>query len=464
MMYAVSTLIAIAITALLSWPRPIEPGDLQAMIDQAPPGSVVTVPAGTYKAPVEIGRSLTLIAAGEVIIQGPGEGDVVRVTAPDVTLRGFTIRGTGISLDRENAAVVVNAPRVNLEENIVTDALFGFYLKEAPDSIIRRNRIEAKQLHEPRRGDAIRLWQSSGCIIEDNIVRGSRDVIVWFSEHVTLRDNIVTNGRYGMHFMYSSDAILEDNTLTDNSVGTFLMYSRDLTLRRNILARNRGPSGFGIGLKDMDGLIAENNIIVGNRVGMHLDNSPSRVDVSHMVRNNVFAYNDIGLGFLPNVTRNTFTENSFVDNIQQVAILGSGTLKGNEFAVGQRGNYWSDYQGFDLDQNDVGDFPYRSDAFFEDLMDRHPRLRLFMFSPAQNAIEMAARALPIITPRLKITDPSPLMQIVPAEVPPVQTPGGNSIAAAWLLIAAGLGCIVPAVGRAEWKLAARTREKGNEAL
>ena len=35
-----------------------------------------------------------------------------------------------------------------------------------------------------------------------------------------------------------------------------------------------GPSGFGIGLKDMDGLIVEDNLIVDNRVGLHLDNSP----------------------------------------------------------------------------------------------------------------------------------------------------------------------------------------------
>jgi nitrous oxidase accessory protein len=337
------------------------------------------------------------------------------------------------------------------------------YLKEAPDSVIRRNRIGSKPLAEPRRGDAIRLWQSSRCLIEDNVVHGSRDVIIWFSKDVTLRRNHVTGGRYGMHFMYSSDAVLEENVLTDNSVGTFLMYSRDLTLRRNVLARNRGPSGFGIGLKDMDGLVAEDNIVVGNRVGLHLDNSPSEVDVVHDVRRNVFAYNDIGLGFLPNVTRNRFTENTFLDNVEQVAILGSGTLRGNEFAVAGRGNYWSDYRGFDIAGDGIGDFPYRADAFFENLVDRHPRLRLFLFSPAQHALEMAARAFPVMAPRTKIEDPAPLVAMVRPRFEAPAADGTTSFLAAAILIAVGLGCMVPALGVAERRLTSASRAKGGSA-
>jgi nitrous oxidase accessory protein len=435
--------------------------DLQAMVRAAAPGDTVRVPAGTYAGPVTIDRPLTLVATGDVSIEGPGKGDVIVITAPDVTVRGFTIRGTGKSLDRENAAIVVTkAPRTTLEDNQIDDALFGIYLKEAPDSVIRGNRIGAKPLPEPRRGDAIRLWESSGCLIEENVVHGSRDVIVWFSKNVMLRRNRVTGGRYGMHFMYSSDATLEDNVLTDNSVGTFLMYSRDLTLRRNVFARNRGPSGFGIGLKDMDGLIAEDNIVVGNRVGLHLDNSPSEVGIEHDLRRNVFAYNDVGLGFLPNVRRNRFSENTFIDNVEQVAILGSGTLRDNEFAVNGRGNFWSDYRGFDIDGDGIGETPYRANAFFENLIDREPRLRLFLFSPAQHALEMAARAFPVVTPRTKIDDPAPLMDMVRPHIDAPAPDRRTGFLASAILLGTGLCCIVPALGLAERRLTAASRAKG----
>ncbi len=443
--------------------------NLQELVDAQPSGATLTVPAGTYRGPVSIERPLTLVAWGKVVIQGPGKGDVVTITAPDVTLRGFHIRGTGKSLDRENAGIVVTAPRVTIEDNDLADVLFGIYLKESPDSVIRGNRIASKPLPEPRRGDAIRLWESSGSVIEHNIVHGSRDVIVWFSKGVVLRGNRVTGGRYGMHFMYSSDNILEDNVLTDNSVGTFLMYSRNLVLRRNIMARNRGPSGFGIGLKDMDGLIAEDNIVVGNRVGLHLDNSPSETGVVHNIRRNVISYNDIGVGFLPNVSRNRFSENSFVDNVEQVAILGSGTLRDNVFAVDGRGNFWNDYQGFDLDGDGIGETPYRAQAFFENLIDRHPRMRLFLFSPAQHALEMAARAFPVVAPKPKIEDPAPLLAMVPPQAGTGQaaeaqskTDRASCALAAMTLLGIGLACMAPAMSMAEWRLNAGLRGGGSE--
>jgi nitrous oxidase accessory protein len=434
--------------------------DLQARVDAAQPGETLTVAPGTYRGPLVIDRPLVLVAEGEVVIEGPGRGDVMEITAPDVTVRGFTIRGTGTSLDRENAGVVVSAPRAVLEDNHLHDVLFGMYLKEAPGSVIRGNRIDSKALPEPRRGDAIRLWQSPGCVIEDNVVHGSRDCIMWFSDDVTIRRNRVTGGRYGMHFMYSSNNTLEDNVLTDNSVGAFLMYSRDLTLRRNVLARNRGPSGFGIGLKDMDGLIAEDNVIVGNRVGMHLDNSPSEFDVVHDLRRNVVAYNDVGLGFLPNVQRNRFTENTFLDNVEQVAVLGSGTLRKNEFAVDGRGNFWSDYRGFDIDDDGIGETVYRADAFFENLIDRQPRMRLFLFSPAQHALEMAARAFPIVAPRPKVSDPAPLMAIVPPRLEAPAPSEGGALRAVVLLLAAGVCCLLPALAVTERRLTAALINEG----
>ncbi|MHC5023907.1 MAG: NosD domain-containing protein, partial [Planctomycetota bacterium] len=237
----------------------------------APDGATITVPSGVHPGPIVIDRPVTLVADGAAIFDGGGSGDVVRILAPDVTIRGFLIRNTGASLDRENAGITVLAPRATIEDNTLEDVLFGIYLKDAGSSIIRGNRIGGKRVAIARRGDGIRLWYSPDAVIEDNVVHQSRDVVMWFSRGTRIRRNQVTDGRYGLHFMYSDDNVLEDNRLEGNSVGAFLMYSRNLVLRRNIFLRNRGPSGYGVGLKDMDRILAEENLLLGNRVGVYLD-------------------------------------------------------------------------------------------------------------------------------------------------------------------------------------------------
>jgi nitrous oxidase accessory protein len=213
--------------------------------------------------------------------------------------------------------------------------------------------------------------------------------------------------------MYASDAVVTDNVLRDNSVGIFLMYGQNLTLHRNIVARNRGPSGFGLGLKDIDGVDAHDNAFIDNRVGLHVDNSPSRFDLTHVYRRNLFANNDIALGFMPNVRNNQFTENTFFDNIEQVAVFGGGNTQSNTFAK----NYWSDYRGYDANSDGIGDVPHRSQSIFENLMDRDSRMRLFLVSPAQQAIDLASRAFPICKPQLRATDQAPLMAPMRIELP-----------------------------------------------
>ncbi len=435
---------------------PADATSIQQRIDAAQPGQTIELPAGVFHGSIIIDKPLTLVGARAepgTVIDGGSSGDVVRITAPDVTIRNLTIRGTGDSLDRENAGVTVLAPRARILHNTLTDVLFGVYLKEAPDAVIEHNTIGGKQLPVHRRGDGIRLWYSEDCAIRHNTVHHSRDVVMWFSDRVTLQHNTVTDGRYGLHFMYSDGNVITDNLLRDNSVGAFLMYSSNLTLLRNSFIHNRGPSGYGVGLKDMDGLKAEHNRFLGNRVGIYLDNSPSSVGVVHHFRQNLIAYNDIGVAFLPMVRHNQFSDNNFLENVEQVAVLGSGDFHGkNEFTVAGRGNYWSDYGGYDRAGDGIGDVPYTSASLFENLMDRDPKLRLFLFSPAQQAIELASEAFPAFRPRPKVTDSAPLMRPVAIAAPPIQAPPTHTM---WL---AGLGLL--AAGGATLALAGRGLGRG----
>src|SRR5262244_401681 len=78
----------------------IEPGrPLQAAIDAAVAGDLLVLGAGRYEGRVMIGKPLTLAGEAGAEIVGDGNGSVVTVTAPDVTIRGLTVTGSGLGLE-----------------------------------------------------------------------------------------------------------------------------------------------------------------------------------------------------------------------------------------------------------------------------------------------------------------------------------------------------------------------------
>ena len=424
--------------------------DISSLADavaQAPDGARIEVRGGVYPGPITITRDIELIGVDQPVIDGGGKGTVVHVTGATVTISGFTIRGTGTTLDHEDSGILVQKGHATIVDNIVEDSLFGIYLKESHGSIIRGNIIRSKPLPIALRGDGLKVWYSDDMLIANNQADDGRDVILWYSNRGIVRDNEFNGGRYGLHLMFSDSATIERNSLSQNSIGLYIMYSRDALVLGNTLSNNKGPSGGGLGLKDVDGLTVQGNRFVNNRMGAQVDTSPREPHIQHYWIGNVFAYNEVALGFMPSVQRNTLTENSFIDNIQNVTILGGGELKDITWSADGKGNYWSDYAGYDADGNGVGDVPYKSQQLFESLMDDHPQLRLFLFSPAAMAIDFAAQAFPAVRPRTRFVDDAPLMSPPAiAELPQMAAAStGQRLASGlvWLLVAGGtLGLIL----------------------
>ncbi|MBT3246408.1 MAG: nitrous oxide reductase family maturation protein NosD [Actinobacteria bacterium] len=414
-----------------------EPGGLQALIDAAEPGDELTLTAGTYDGGITIDKPLTINGKGWPVIDGHGNGSVITVVSPDVTIRGVVIANSGKRLDREDSGITSDlSPGLSIIGNRFENVLFGMFLRHAHGAEIRDNEIGGMDLFIARRGDGIRIWQSTDAVVEGNHVANGRDSVFWFADGVTVRNNHVQDGRYGLHFMYSDGAVVEGNVLEDNSVGAFLMYSTDLTMTGNVFRSNRGPSGYGLGLKDVDGLMVSGNRFVENRVGLYADNSPSKVDLYHRVESNVFAFNNIGVLLGSTVARNVFTGNAFIDNGVQVASDSTGNLLDNEWSFEGVGNHWSDFAGFDADSDGIGDIVYEIDNLFTDLIERYPEIAFFAGTPAAQAVDMASQTFPSLRPEPILTDDSPLIRI--PSFPPAPMAGEATSRLFVLMVSLGL--------------------------
>lgn len=382
---------------------------LEEAVEIASDGDRIEVRGGTYPGGLVLDKSIELIGIDDPVIDGEGAGTLVSVTAPDVTIDGFTMRNSGRSHDKEDSAILVDASGAIVVNNTLYDVLFGVYLRQAPGSLIQNNTITAIPGSVALRGDGIRVWYSDNVTIDSNSATDGRDIILWYSNDAVVTNNSFDRNRYGMHLMFSDRAVLEDNSLDNNTIGLYVMYSREVRIVGNSLSNNIGATGGGLGLKDVDGALVEGNRFVNNQTGIQIDTSPREPNIEHLFIGNVIAFNEIGVALQPAVRNNTFLDNAFIDNTEHVSVMGRGELKGITWAQDGRGNYWSDYAGYDANGDGIGDLPYVSQQLFDSLLSDHPDLRIFAYSPASMAIDFAAKAFPSFRPAVKFEDPNPLM-------------------------------------------------------
>lgn len=408
----------------------------------AQPGDVIRV-RGVHRERVVVPRSVRIYGEPGAVLDGGGEGTVLRILAADVVVQDLTIRNSGTNYNQEDAGVRIEAaPGVVLRRVRIEDTLFGLFALQADRCVLEDSKVIGFDLPVERRGDGVRLWASAGCRLLRNHVERSRDVIIWYSADTVVEANVVRTSRYGLHYMYSDRNRFHHNVFEDNQVGAAIMYSRDLELTENAFSFSTGPSAVGLLLKDADDVFIRRNRFVGNATGLFLDNAPQARDGRLEIQGNWIARNDVGIALQPNVRRARVWENAFVGNRAQVEVQGTGSAEGNEWAVEGRGNYWSDAIVYDPDGDGVSSLPARQESTYEIMAERHPVLGFYADTPAAEAIDLAARWFPIFQPRPRLVDPHPLVK-APTDAWSVTTAHpaerGGLLGLGALLLATGAG-------------------------
>ncbi|MCW8951412.1 MAG: nitrous oxide reductase family maturation protein NosD [Rhodospirillales bacterium] len=379
---------------------------LQEMLEQAEEGAVITLPPGVYAGPVVIDKPLTLDGGGKATIDAGGKGTVVLIDADGVTVKNLRLIGSGESHNDIDSGVQVRGKYNIVSDNVIEDCLFGVDLGQSNNNIVRRNTIHSKHFDLGVRGDAVRLWYSMHNKITDNVIDGSRDMVVWYSANNDIKNNTVRNGRYGLHFMYAKYNLVEGNRYENNSVGIFLMYSDDVVVRGNTVIRGLGTTGMGIGLKETSNVDLTDNQIYYTETGIYLDVSPFQPDMTNRVFRNTVAYSTIGIKFLNDWTGNIIHDNHLHNNIHQVTVQALASAKRNDW----QGNYWDDYEGFDRNQDGIGDFPYDIWVFADRIWMDVPYARFYKGSPVLTALDFLERLAPLTQPILMLRDERPKMK------------------------------------------------------
>ncbi|WKB55744.1 nitrous oxide reductase family maturation protein NosD [Eleftheria terrae] len=380
----------------------VRPGEsVQAAIDRAAPGDVVEVARGRYVANLVVKKPLTLRGIGRPTISGGLQGDTVRVTAPDVLIEGLIVRDSGDSLLAQNAGIYIQpgAHRAVVRHCDLTYNLFGLWIEKANDVRVEHNLITGKREYaSSQRGNGVQLYNTRGARIIGNRIAFVRDALyVDVSHNAVFRGNKLHHSRYGTHYMNSYHNLWEDNDSWRNRGGLALMEVRDQVVRNN---RAWDNSDHGIMLRTIQDSTIENNVVAGNARGFFI------YDVEYTtLRGNLVLDNEVGVHLSAGSTRNRVEGNDFIDNREQVRYVGAR----DERWGGEQGNHWSNYLGWDRDDDGRGDVPYEANDLVDRLSWQHPTVKLLLSSPAVQAMRLVGQQFPVLRVP-SVVDPHPRMQ------------------------------------------------------
>ncbi len=377
---------------------------LQLFIDLTAPGQTLRLMPGTYAGPAVIDKAIIIDGEGQATIDGGGKGTVVTIAADGVVLRNCHLTNSGHSHDQVDAAILITADEVVIENVRIDDVLFGIHISAGNHNLIRGNSITSRPATMSLRGEGVRLWYSRENHIQDNDIFSVRDMVLTNSPDNLISGNRLADSRMAMELIYSPGTEIRNNHLIDNEHGIIGVYSDELHIHHNRIEHQGHLLGSAIAVKGSSQIIIEDNGILDCAVGLTA-NSPLFPENILYVRHNTFAYNDVALYFYGEKGGHIIHDNIFAGNFQQVAVTSATSALANDWL----GNTWQDYQGFDQDGDGRGDTPYRAFLYSERIWLDRPMAKFFRGSPVIEIIDFVERLAPFSEPWLIFEDPSPRM-------------------------------------------------------
>jgi nitrous oxidase accessory protein len=392
---------------------------LATAIETAGAGDILRLGAGRHQGGIEISKPLVIDCASGARIDGGGQGTVLTVTAPDVTITGCTILGSGGDHDAIDSGVrlLKGADRARVTGNRLTDNLYGVDIHGARDAHVAGNVIEGRTDRRMNaRGNGVYVWNAPGARVEGNDIRWGRDGIFVNTSHSNaFVGNRFRDLRFAVHYMYANRSVVRGNLSIGNDLGYAVMYSKGVQIIDNI---SIDDAEHGVMLNYTNGSEVRGNLVRGGGTKCLFIYNAHKNTIS----GNRFERCAIGVHFTAGSERNVITGNAFVGNRTQVKYVGSKWVDWSAEGVG---NYWSDFAGYDLNGDGIADTPYRPNDSMDHILWTQPAARMLMGAPAVQLVKWAQSAFPALLPG-GVVDRAPMMQPVEISIPDWEARHGGS--------------------------------------
>lgn len=371
-------------------------------IEKAQPGDTIFIKSGLYKeGNIVIDKPLVFIGIDFPQIDGDNEYEIFTIKADSVVITGIQFQNIGTNYIEDRAAInIVKSQGIRIEGNRLINTFFGVYLENSKNCVIKDNFIKGDAQQEISSGNAIHAWYCKNLHIEGNTVINHRDgIYIEFVDSSRIVNNISKdNLRYGLHFMFSDNDEYIDNHFESNGAGVAVMFSKHIRMEGNEFARNWGAASYGLLLKEITDGDIEGNVFTENTIGIYAEGA-NRMNIV----GNDFVSNGWALKILGSCVDNRFEANNFIGNTFDLTT--NSAKNPNEYIR----NYWSEYSGYDLDHDGIGDIPHRPIKLFSHVVSLVPTSIVLLRSLFIDLINFAETVTPIFTPET-LTDDKPLIR------------------------------------------------------
>jgi nitrous oxidase accessory protein len=407
--------------------------DLQQQLDNSADGDVLVLAAGHYVGNFSIDHGITLRANAATqqndnapaILDAQGLDNAITINSSNVTIENLTIINWGKDLTAQNSAIYSDqeANHIVIENNKLKGDGFGIWLQKCEYIKVLTNTIEGNvNLRSADRGNGIQLSIVKHAEVRGNEIFHTRDgLYIISSQQNVLKNNTLHDLRYGVHYMYSHNNKVLNNHAYNTRAGYALMSSKQLLVDGNT-TDNSEDYGFLLNFITSSTISnnritkvwtkPENKVLGRDGKGLFVYNS-----AYNTISGNIVNTAEIGIHLTAGSENTQVYGNSFINSPIQVKYVSN---RKQEWSLDGQGNYWSNYLGWDMNNDGIGDVVFEPNDGIDKLVWQYPEMKMLMDSPAVLILRWVQRQFPVLKPP-GVKDSFPLMHVPYSEFTPSST-------------------------------------------